>query len=811
MIEAERANLAAIVEHSPAFICILRGPEHVLELANEEYFRLVGRRLALGRRIRDLLPEVEGQGFFEMLDRVYSTGETTGGTEVPVIVGPESAPDRKRFVNFVYQALRGPDGKPNAIFVHGVDITETVLAREAIAAGERRWRLAMDAAGVGSYNIGPTGVMDTDARFRAIFGYTGSGDLGYEAAVALIHPDDRQNVLDEVGAAIRVVDPKPYAADYRVVHADGSIHWVAARGGATFDKTEAGSKLVSFDGTVTDITDRKQAEDELEFQRHQLELIFREAPAAMALWRGEELIFERVNPLYQAWFGERQLVGKSILEAVPELRGQGFDEMLLKVLRTGEPYTGHEALARFARSAEGPVEDRYFDFTYLQVRDVNGKPYGVFDHAVEVTERVRARQALETSEQQLQEALRERQSLLDAERAARGEAEQAGRMKDEFLATLSHELRTPLNAIVGWTHLLRDLPDPTGELREGLGVISRNAKAQTQIIEDILDMSRIVSGKLRLDMSAVDLAQCVKAGAATMQPAAEAKGVTLHVTDDAVPCVVRGDVNRLQQVFWNLIANAVKFTPRGGRVEVTVRRKGEDVEVQIADTGEGIDPAFVPHVFDRFRQADSSTTRRHGGLGLGLSIVKQIVELHGGIPSVRSPGKGLGATFVVTLPAAEVFATAVPVLHPIAFHTPLEEEPPELDETCSDRLDGITVVAVDDEPDAAEVVYRLLSGCGARVRVAHSAAEALELIAAEPPAVLVSDIGMPGEDGFMLIRKVRALAPDKGGRLAALALTAYTRSVDRIRVLEAGFQMHIAKPIDPAELVVSVAALTRQS
>jgi len=498
-------------------------------------------------------------------------------------------------------------------------------------------------------------------------------------------------------------------------------------------------------------------------------------------------------------------LGKPLLEAVPELRGQGFDDLLLKVLRTGEPFIGSDTLAQFARYPGGPVEDLYFDFMYLQVRDPEGRPYGVYDHAVDVTERVLARRALEASQQQLQQALSERQSLLDAERSARQEAEQAGRMKDEFLATLSHELRTPLNAIVGWTQILQMEPDPSEELTEGLEVIARNAKAQTQIIEDILDMSRIVSGKLRLDVQSVELAGLVKAGADTVQPAAAAKGVRLEVVVDPSAGLLSGDPNRLQQVFWNLISNAVKFTPKGGRVQVSLQRVNSHLEVRVADTGLGIVPEFLPHVFDRFRQADSSTTRQYGGLGLGLSIVKQIVELHGGSVSAHSPGKDQGSTFIVVLPLSVVHAEAGEPSRP-RLH-PQTEVPMTSQGSASDQLKGVTVVAVDDEPDGVAVLQRLLTAYGAAVRTANSAAEALELVQQQPPTVLVSDIGMPGEDGYALIRKVRSLPPEKGGRVAALALTAYARTVDRVRALEAGFQMHVSKPVEPAELLASVAAL----
>ncbi|TDU81493.1 PAS domain S-box-containing protein [Prosthecobacter fusiformis] len=809
-IEVEKANLAAVVEKAPAFICVLRGPEHVFELANEDYYRLAGRRDIIGRTVRAVFPEVEGQGFFEMLDQVYQTGESVSGTEVPLLLGPEErGPARLRFVSFVYQALRDPDGNVSGIFVHGVDMTDAVQVRQALVTSERRRKAALDAAGVGAFNIDITRQdLEADERFRAIFGVK-ADNLSYADAFAIIHADDREMVRDKVAAATDAKDPQPYAVEYRVVHPDGSIHWVAARGKSAFEGVGDDQQMASFNGTVTDITAQKHAEDELEFQRHQLELIFRESPAAMALWRGDELIFERVNPEYQSLFGnDRQLVGKALLEAVPELEGQGFDEAIRKVLHTGVPFTGTEVLARFASEDGGPPIDRYFDFTYLQVRDPDGCPYGVYDHAVDVTGRVLARRDLEKSQALLQQALSERQSLLDAERAARMEAEQASRMKDEFLATLSHELRTPLNAIVGWTELLHMTSNPSEDLLEGLEVISRNAKAQTQIIEDILDMSRIVNGKLRLSIQPIHLSMIVTAAVETLQPAANGKGVQLQVEAGQLGGRFHGDPNRLQQVLWNLISNALKFTPKGGRVQVSLRQDSGQMEISVTDSGEGIAPEFLPHIFDRFRQADSSTTRIHGGLGLGLSIVKQIVEMHGGTVSADSPGKGQGATFTVCLPLGSLPADAESSA-PTASPNSHIAAPAAAFATGDHPLGGLSVVAVDDEPDAVAFLQRLLTANGARVRIAHSAAEALALILEEPPDLLLSDIGMPVEDGYSLIRKVRALPPAEGGGLPAIALTAYARTVDRVKALEAGFQMHLSKPVEPAELIASIVALAR--
>ena len=544
----------------------------------------------------------------------------------------------------------------------------------------------------------------------------------------------------------------------------------------------------------------------LAFERHQVELIFRESPAAMALWRGDDLVFTRVNPEYQDFFRHRQLVGWPLLEACPELADQGFDDLLRQVLHTGKPFTGREVLARIQRDKDGPVEALYFDFTYLQVRDPAGYPWGVYDHTVDVTDRVLNRLALEQSRNDLHESLADREQLLESERAARAEAERVGRMKDEFLATLSHELRTPLNAILGWTQVLRGDPANTEDMESGLATIERNSRAQTQIIEDLLDMSKIISGKVRLDVQSLHLDQVVTAAVDTMRPAAAAKGIRLQALIDPQASMISGDPNRLQQVFWNLLTNAIKFTPKEGKVQVVLERINSHLEVSVADTGEGIAPEFLPYVFDRFRQQDATTTRRHGGLGLGLAIVKQLVELHGGSINVASQGVGHGTTFCVKLPLSAVQPARVEAdperRHPQSEADLAAAVPAELL-----NLAGIKVLVVDDELDARLLVKRLLEDRQATVHDAGSVREALTLFHAERPDVLVSDIGMPGEDGYSLIHKVRALKAEEGGRTPALALTAYARAEDRLKAVLAGFELHLSKPVSAVELLAFVVKL----
>jgi PAS domain S-box-containing protein len=377
------------------------------------------------------------------------------------------------------------------------------------------------------------------------------------------------------------------------------------------------------------------------------------------------------------------------------------------------------------------------------------------------------------------------------------ESREVARSKDEFLSMLSHELRTPLSAIVGWAHMLRTTELDEATRARAVETIDRNAKVQNQLIEDILDVSRIVAGKFHVDMRSMDLARAVEAAREAVAPSAAAKGVDLQVEiEPGMPPTV-GDPDRLQQVAWNLLTNAVRFTPKGGRVRLALARRHDAFEIEVSDTGAGIDPTFLPHVFERFRQGRAPGARRQGGLGLGLSIVRHIVEQHGGSVEARSEGQDKGAAFFVRLPAKDLSEDKVP---------PLGHE--RGDEMASaPRLDGLRVLVVDDEPDARDLIAAVLQGRGAAVLVAESSAEALARLRQDRPDVVLSDISMRDEDGYEFIRKVRALPAAEGGRVPAAALTAYGRLEDRMKALGAGFQLHVAKPVDPAELVAVVASL----
>jgi PAS domain S-box-containing protein len=430
---------------------------------------------------------------------------------------------------------------------------------------------------------------------------------------------------------------------------------------------------------------------------------------------------------------------------------------------------------------EIPIED-----SGAPIRDENGDVIGAILVFHDITER--------------RAAEREREILLRSEQIARSEAESANRLKDEFLATVSHELRTPLNTILGWASMLNRGAMTEESVQNALNIIERNAKAQADIISDILDVSRIITGKLQIHSQAVELARIVRAAIETLQSAADAKALNLAVSLDESETFVIGDPDRLLQIVWNLISNAIKFTPSSGRIEIRLERRGSNVELEVSDNGIGISGEFLPFVFERFRQADASTTRSDSGLGLGLAIVRHLIELHGGTVRAESEGENYGAVFTVTLPLALARDGAG-----VQTQSTINISPDNPD------LSGLRVLIVDDDADTLEILALMLSQYGAEVRTSDSSASAFETLLEWKPSVIVSDIGMPSEDGYTLIGKIRELSPEKGGNIPAAALTAYVSEGDRLQALAAGFQTHISKPVEPIFLAETVAELARQA
>ena len=532
------------------------------------------------------------------------------------------------------------------------------------------------------------------------------------------------------------------------------------------------------------VTERKRTEEALSAKEAQLRLITDITPL-MLTQCSRELRYQFVNRAYAKLLGltPEQFEGKPITEIIGEEAYETIRPYVKTVLEGRS--VEYEAEIPFQRAGR-----HFMRVAYMPDRDEQGNVVGWVASLSDITDRKQAEE--------------EREQLLAREQEARADAEAANRIKDEFLATVSHELRTPLNSMLGWAHLMR-----TGQLDKAtsaraLETLERNAKAQAKLIEDLLDVSRIITGKLRLNICPVELTYVIRAAIDLLRPAASAKGIQLECRMEQSANWVSGDPDRLQQVVWNLLSNAIKFTPKGGRVEIQLECEGSNARLTVTDTGEGISPEFLPHVFDRFSQADSSRTRRHSGLGLGLAIVRHIMELHGGTASADSKGKGQGSTFTISLPLLATQYDENPEherltdQHDAVFARPVS-------------LEGVRVLVVDDEADARELITMILEQHGAQVKAVGSAATAFEILtnrsAQSRPDVLVSDIGMPNEDGYDLIRKVRALENEQGGKIPAIALTGYVKAEERVRALAEGYQKYVPKPVEPMELVAIVVSV----
>ncbi len=569
------------------------------------------------------------------------------------------------------------------------------------------------------------------------------------------------------------------------VRKDGSLFW--ANVVITAMRDESGT-LIGYSKVTRDLTQRRNHEEQLRQSEERFRLLVEGV--------GEYAIFMLdVNGKVATWnVGAQRIKGY----AADEIIGQHISIFYPQDAReSGWPdYELQQATEKGSFVDTGwrvrkDGSQMWANVTITALRDSLGRLLGFAKLTRDLTESRRL-EAIELANE-------EREQLLDAERSARMAAQRATRIKDEFLATLSHELRTPLSAILGWTQiLLRGNVAAATDQRRAIEVIDRNARAQVQLIDDLLDLSRIMAGKIRLDLQQVSMPDIVQKAIDSSLPVAQAKEIRLLSLLDPSSTIVSADSGRLQQVVWNLLSNAIKFTPNGGQVQVLLQRVNSHVELSVTDSGIGIPPSFMPQVFDRFSQRDSSSTRAHGGLGLGLAICKQLVELHGGSIRASSPGEGHGSTFFVDLPVSLMQADDT------REHPSVEAE--AADSMAIPRLDGVHAFAIDDEPDAREVLTRMLEGQGAVVTAFSSAPDALAALQSTRPSVIVSDVGMPGMDGYQMIRALRA-SEARGSRIPALALTAFARAEDRKRSLQAGFQAHVAKPFDVAELVLMVATL----
>lgn len=629
----------------------------------------------------------------------------------------------------------------------------------------------------------------------------------------------------------------PFEMEYPIRGADGQYRWFLTRVNAVRDRL---GHVVRWFGTNTDVDQVKRVEQALREESNVLELL-NSTGSALASQRDLKSLLQTVTDAATGISGARfgaffyhgkdsdgdlftlyTLSGAAPAEFErfghpratdlfgPSLRGEGVirsDDITTdpRYGNTGPHFgipNGHPAVRSYlavpviARSGE-VLGSLFFGHPEAAIFSARTERIvgGIAAQAAVAIDNTRLYEAA-------QRAAEERKVLLESERSARAEAERTSQMKDEFLATLSHELRTPLSAILGWAQVLRRGSRDQADLQRGLQTIERNARAQAQLIEDLLDMSRITSGKVLLDMQTVSPAVFIDAAIETVRPAADAKNIRLEKHYDPRVGLIAGDPARLQQVIWNLLSNAIKFTPRDGLVRIVLTPFDGHVQITVQDTGVGIKPEFKAHVFERFRQGDASTTRKHGGLGLGLSIVKHLIEQHGGTVRVDSEGEEMGASFTIELPSAN---RQTPSSRPdkVPYSLPLPNTP---DIKLRD-LTSVNVLVVDDEADARDLINRILSDCHANVRTVSSAEHALAAIREQIPDILVSDLGMPDIDGFQLLARVQALGPGHGGDIPAVALTAFARSEDRLKALEAGFRAHIPKPVEPSELIATVASM----
>ena len=742
-------------------------------------------------------------------------------------------------ISLTVSPIRGSNGKIVGASKIARDITEQRQARRALDEASERLKLALAASRLGDWVWDPkTDILTMSETAAAIFGIDPGSHMTWTEIRELLHEEDREP--SRLAVEKSLAEHTDYDIEYRVKRADDTEVWVSAKGRGMYDER---GEVVTMLGFVQDISTRKANEEMLREQADALRTLNEVGQlisAELDLHKTVQAVTNAATELTGARFGSffynvlNEEGASYMLYTLAGVPREAFDhfpnpratELFGPTFRgEGVVRIGNVKLdPRYGKNSPyyGMPEGHLPVVSYLAVPVVSrsGEVLGglFFGHpeANFFSERdetlvfsLASQAAIAMDNARLYEAAK--RARIEAEQAAAEnerlyrQAEESSRLKEEFLATISHELRTPLSAILGWARMLR-LGQLTKEQEtKALDTIERNARAQAQLVDDLLDVSRIITGKLRMDVRPADPNSFIDAAVEAVRPAAEAKGVRVQKVMDTGAVSVPGDPVRLQQVVWNLLSNAIKFTPRGGRVQIRSERVNSHLEIVVSDTGQGIAPDFLPHVFDRFRQADQKTSRQHGGMGLGLSIVRHLVELHGGTVSATSEGEGRGATFIVRLPITPVYQvdSSGSRVHPAAR----DLLPPE---NITDRLDGLKILVVDDEADTRELLKQGLEYCGAKVKVVGTAAEAVDGLVTFVPDILISDIGMPEVDGYDLIRQIRGLPANRGRKIPAIALTAYTRVEDRLQALRAGYDMHVPKPVELAELVAVAASVARR-
>ncbi len=676
-------------------------------------------------------------------------------------------------------------------------LIERTRAIEALREQEERMRLATEAAELGMWfwNIPQDELVWTD-RCKALFGFAPDVQMSYEVFLQALHPDDRARTHTAVNRAL--AERSEYDMEYRTVWQDGSIHWIAAKGRAFYDASGKPQRIM---GTAQDITGRKHSEQALQENEQRFVALAQASPVIIFQFNAaSECIY--INSRWSELTGHTEATALG-MGWVDTFHPDDHDRLLREWL-----YWAQNAHQQGIYQNEGRIVrlDGSILWYYIQALPLieAGSVTGYIGTLTNITDR--------------KQAELEREQLLAREQAARQEAERVNRLKDEFFSTLSHELRTPLNPILGWTKMLQGQKLSPDQVTQALETIERNVKHQARLVDDLLDVSRVIQGKLQLNSQPVDLVLILTNAIQTVQFAAQAKFIELKF-DDLKPIYTTGDRDRLGQIFWNLLSNAIKFTPEGGHVTIGLSTfqdgSGQSCQIWITDTGIGIAPDFLPHVFEYFRQAEGGSTRRYGGLGLGLAIVRHLIELHGGTVKAESRGLGQGATFTVKLPLlsdGKRSGSTNPNHQTMSFANDSRIETAArslsaVGKPALGTLANVRMLLVDDEPDNLELLRFLLNEEGAIVSSFTSPAAALQSLTQSPPDVLVSDIGMPEMDGYELIQQVRSLPPQQGGQVLAIALTAFAQRVDQKRAIEAGYQAYIAKPVDPAQVITTISQI----
>jgi PAS domain S-box-containing protein len=782
---AAQAYLAAIVESSDDAI-LSKDLDGIIQSCNASAERLFGYTAAelIGRPVRILIPQDRQREEDEILARIRR-GERIDHFETVRVAKDGRLLD----ISLTVSPVHDESGAIIGVSKVARDVTEHKRAAAELAAQQEWFRVTLGSiadAVIASNSRGDITYMNAQAE--GLTGWTVDAAQGRPLLEVfhIVDEQTRQPADNPADLVMRVQTAVGLAGHVVLIGRDGTERLIADSAAPIRD---GDGLLLGVVLVFRDVTEERRGEEAIAEQREWFKTTLESiGDAVIATDVGERIVFmNTVAEHLTGWRSEAACgrVCTDVYNIVNEQTRSRVQSPVKRVLYEGEVAgLANDTLLIAADGTERPIQD-----SGAPIRNRDGHIIGVVLVFRDITERRRS-----DAERRTAEAERER--LLEAERAARAEAERASRVKDEFVAMVSHELRTPLNAILGWTQLMKkDRQDAVVQER-GLDIVARNTRLQAQLISDLLDISRIVSGKLQVEFRRVDLASIVADAIETVQPDATFKGIEIRRDLDGDLGPIAGDPSRLQQAVWNLLSNAIKFTPSGGRVAVALRRSNHHAEITVTDTGVGIRPEVLPHVFDRFHQADRSITRRFGGLGLGLSIVKHLVELHGGDVSADSAGDGKGARFTIRLPASAAPPHGVAVQAGIALRDTFEPV----------SLDGIRILVVEDEPDTREFLKRLLESNGAAVVLAGSATEALTAFENAPPEVLISDIGLPDVDGYDLMRLIRKKNVKCGGAVPAVALTAYARSEDRTRALRAGYQAYVVKPVEANELLATIAS-----